>query len=629
MSILNFQNAAMYFADLEVFSRVTFSIEKGDKVGLIGANGCGKTTLFGLISGTLEPTEGKIFYASGLKIGHVEQHACRDSMLTVYEELLTVFRPLTEMERALEDIHRKVELTDGKVPEYLEQQHALNEAYVAAGGLTYVSRAHSTLAGLGFTKEEENLPVAALSGGQRTKLSLAKLLLSEPELMLLDEPTNHLDIVSCEWLEDFLQKFTGALIVISHDRYFLDKVTSKTMEIAAKKLYTGKGNYSEYMKTKALRQESDRREYEKGMLEIKRIEKMIEQQKQFNQERNYVTIASKEKQIERIRASLPELPPKAHSFQLRFTDVQRSGDEVLFAQGLTKAYEDKTLFENVELRLYRGDRVFLLGPNGCGKSTLLNMLMGKLPVETGYCHFGVNVRVGYFEQTQAALMKDRSVLEEIYSTFPRYTVPEIRSMLGAFNFRGEEIEKNMRSLSGGERARVALLKLILQKPNFLILDEPTNHLDSASREVLEEALAEYEGTLLCVSHDRYFVNRLAQKILYFSGSSVKALEGNYDTYVAFLRDGTDISQKPANEKKPNAWALKKEQERTERKRISRVSKIEERLAQIAEEKNTVSGQLSNPETASDYEKIMELTAHLEALEAEESALENEWLSLND
>ncbi len=628
MSILNFQNAAMYFADFEVFSRVTFSIEKGDKVGLIGANGCGKTTLFGLITGALEPTDGKIFMASGLKLGHVEQHACRDSELTVYEELLTVFRPLMEMEKALEETHRKVELTDGKVPEYLERQHALNEAYAAAGGLTYVSRAHATLAGLGFTKEEENLPVSALSGGQRTKLSLGKLLLSEPELMLLDEPTNHLDIVSCEWLEDFLQKFTGALIVISHDRYFLDKVTSKTMEITAKKLYFGKGNYSEYMKTKALRLETERREYEKGMLEIRRIEKMIEQQKQFNQERNYVTIASKEKQIERIRATLPVLPPKEHSFRLRFTDVQRSGDEVLYAQGLTKAYEDKTLFEDVCLQLYRGDRVFLLGPNGCGKSTLLSMLMGRIPVESGYCHFGVNVRVGYFEQTQAALMQDRSVLEEIYASFPRYTVPEIRTMLGAFNFRGEEIDKNMRSLSGGERARVALLKLILQKPNFLILDEPTNHLDAASREVLEGALAEYEGTLLCVSHDRYFVNRLARKILYFNGSSVNALEGNYDTYVAFLRGSGAPADQPAAEKKPNAWQIKKEQERSERKRLSRITKIEERLRGIAAEKEAVSAQLSAPETASDYEKILELTARMEALEAEEGELENEWLALN-
>ena len=629
MSILNFQNVAMYFADREVFSRVTFSVEKGNKIGLIGANGCGKTTLFGLITGALEPTEGKIFMSSGLRIGHVEQHACRDSTLTVYEELLTVFQSLMELEHKLEEIHRKVELTNGRVTEYLEQQNALNEAFVSAGGLTYVSRAHAALAGLGFSKEEENLPVSALSGGQRTKLSLAKLLLSEPELMLLDEPTNHLDIVSCEWLEDFLQKFSGALIVISHDRYFLDKVTSKTMEITAKKLFDGKGCYSEYMKTKALRLETERREYEKGMLEIKRIEKMIEQQKQFNQERNYITIASKEKQIERIRATLPEIPPKAHAFKLRFADVQRSGDEVLYAEGLTKAYEDKTLYENVSFQLYRGDRVFLLGPNGCGKSTLLSMLMGKIPVESGYCHFGVNVRVGYFEQTQASLMHDRSILEEIYAAFPRYTVPEIRTMLGAFNFRGEEIEKNMRSLSGGERARVALLKLILQKPNFLILDEPTNHLDAASREVLEGALAEYEGTLLCVSHDRYFVNRLAQKVLYFSGTSVKALDGNYDSYIAFLRGASAQPAHENTEKKPNAWLQKKEQERNERKRQSRIRKIEERLSEIAKEKDAVSAELSAPETARDYEKIIELTSRIQALDEEESALENEWLSLSE
>lgn len=629
MSILNFQNVAMHFADREVFSRVTFSIEKGDKVGFIGTNGSGKTTLFGLVTGALEPTEGKIFMSSGLRIGHVEQHACRDSALTVYEELLSVFRRLIDLEHALDEIHRKVELTNGKVPEYLEKQNDLNEAFVASGGLTYVSRAHAALAGLGFTKEEENLPVSALSGGQRTKLSLAKLLLSEPELMLLDEPTNHLDIVSCEWLEDFLQKFSGALIVISHDRYFLDKVTSKTMEITAKKLYTGKGSYSQYMKTKALRLETDRREYEKGMLEIKRIEKMIEQQKQFNQERNYITIASKEKQIERIRATLPELPPKEHSFKLRFTDVQRSGDEVLYSEGLTKAYEDKTLYENVSLQLYRGDRVFLLGPNGCGKSTLLSMLMGKIPVESGYCHFGVNVRVGYFEQTQASLMQDRSILEEIYAAFPRYTVPEIRTMLGAFNFRGEEIEKNMRTLSGGERARVALLKLILQKPNFLIMDEPTNHLDAASREVLEGALADYEGTLLCVSHDRYFVNRLAQKVLYFSGTSIKGLDGNYDTYVSYLRGAAVQADRETDEKKPNAWLQKKEQERNERKRRSRIQKIEQRLREIAEEKDAVSAELSAPETASDYERIIELTARLQTLEEEESALENEWLTLSE
>ena len=629
MSLLNFQNVRMAFADREIFHDVTFNIEKGDKIGLIGANGSGKTTLFGLITGALEPVDGNIVLPAGLRLGHVEQHACANSEKTVYDELLTVFSHLMELEKALEDVHRKVELTNGAVPEYLERQHALNEAYVSGGGLTYVSRAHATLAGLGFTKEEELLPVSALSGGQRTKLSLGKLLLSEPELMLLDEPTNHLDMVSLEWLEDFLQKFSGALLVISHDRYFLDRVTSRTFELSANKLYAGKGSYSAYMKTKELRLETDRREYEKGMLEIRRIEKMIEQQKQFNQERNYVTIASKQKQIERIRASLPELPPKEREFKLRFGEVARSGDEVLVAEGLSKGYNGKMLFQNVDLRLYRGDRVFLLGPNGCGKSTLLGLIMNTVPKDAGLAYFGHNVRIGYFEQTQRTLMQDRSVLEEIYASFPRLTVPEIRSLLGAFNFRGEDIEKNMRSISGGERARVALLKLILQKPNFLIMDEPTNHLDAASREVLEGALADYEGTLLCVSHDRYFVNRLASKVMYFSGTELKALDGNYDTYVSFLRGAVATEKTADAEKKPNAYQIRKEQERNERKRLSRIAKIEQRLSEIDAEKNAVSGRLSAPETASDYELILELTEQLQTLETEASALETEWLELSE
>ena len=629
MSILNFQNVAVSFAERGIFSGVTFSVEKGEKTGLIGANGSGKTTLFRLIDGSLEPTDGTVVLPSSLRLGFVEQHACQNSPRTVYEELLTVFEPLMRMEKELEEVHRKVELTDGKVPEYLERQHALNEAYVAGGGLTYVSRAHAALSGLGFTKAEEALPVSALSGGQRTKLSLGKLLLSEPELMLLDEPTNHLDIVSCEWLEDYLQKFSGALIVISHDRYFLDKVTSKTMEIANKKLYVGKGSYSVYMKNKALRLESDRREYEKGMLEIKRIEKMIEQQKQFGRERNYITIASKEKQIERIRETLPELPPKEHSMKLRFGETARSGDEVLVAEGLTKAYEGKTLFKDIELRLFRGDRVFLLGANGCGKSTLLNVLMGKVRPDEGFARFGHNVRVGYFEQTQLSLMTDRSVLEEIYASFPRLTIPEIRSLLGAFYFRNDEVEKNMRTLSGGERARVALLKLILQKPNFLIMDEPTNHLDAASREVLEEALAGYEGTLLCVSHDRYFVNRLASRVMSFRGGALMQIDGNYDDYVNALKAPPEGPEVKAEAKKPNAYQIRKENERSERKRLGRIAKIEQRLDELETEKNAVSGQLSTPETASDYEQVLSLTERLEALEKEQSELEAEWLTLNE
>lgn len=630
MALLSVQNVTVSFGERDVLKNVSFDIAKGDKIGLIGSNGCGKTTLFNVITGKLDVTDGAVVRASGTVIGCVEQHACADSDKTVYDELLTVFDYLRKTELELEEIHRKVELTDGAVAEYIERQSELTEYYQSNGGLTYKARAHSCLKGLGFSPSEEALPVSALSGGQRTKLSLGKLLLSEPDLMLLDEPTNHLDTVSVEWLEDFLSKFNGSLAVISHDRYFLDKVTSRTMEITVGRLYSGKGAYTEYMKLKAQRLESDRREYEKGMLEIKRIEKMIDQQKTFSMERNYITIASKEKQIERIRASLPELPPKERTYKLRFTDVTRSGDDVLFVEDIKKSYGDNVLFENVNFRMTRGERVFLIGPNGCGKSTLLSILMRKTVPDCGLCRFGVGVKLGFFEQTQRELMSDKTVLYEIYDRFPSLSVPEIRGYLGAFMFRNDETDKRMCDLSGGERARVALLILILKKPNFLILDEPTNHLDVASREVLEDALAGFEGTLLCVSHDRYFVNRLATRILSFDGTAVNTLDGNYDDYISFVKNSPAVNGvSPKAEKKPNEYVLRKEREREERKKASRVKKIEAELDELNGKTAELSALLQTPEVASDYEKITELTLKLDELNTQKESLETEWLELNE
>ena len=625
MSLLSCQNLCVSFAQRDIFKNASFEVNKGDRIGLIGVNGSGKTTLFRVICGQLEPSDGNLVKASLTEIGFVEQHACAESRLNVYDELLTVFRPLMEMELALEELHRKVELTAGSVPDYLDQQDELTRRYQEKGGLTYQARAHSCLKGLGFSEKDEALPVSALSGGQRTKLSLGKLLLSEPDVMLLDEPTNHLDIASVEWLEDFLGKYAGTLLVISHDRYFLDKVTTRTIEIANRKVVCGKGNYSTYMKNKAERLESDRRAYEKAALEIKRIEKMIEQQKQFNQERNYITIASKEKQIERIRAEMPELPPKEKSFPLRFSEAVRSGDEVLIAEDLKKEYDGKLLFEHVDLRIYRGEKVFLLGPNGCGKSTLLGLVLNKIPKDAGFSRFGYNVTVGSFEQTQAGLMSAKTVIQELYDRFPSHSVFELRGYLGAFNFKNDDIDKCMRDLSGGERARVALLILILKKPNFLILDEPTNHLDIASREVLEEALSEFEGTILCVSHDRYFVNKLATKILYFRDNGISVLDGNYDDYASFQAESVPGQIARKTEKKPSGYRLRKEAESRERKRRTRIKKIEEALTAAEEERDSLNTSLSAPETASDFEKVLSLTARLEELNTQIETLESEWL----
>lgn len=629
MSIISCQNLCLSFAQRDILINATFDVAKGDKIGLIGANGCGKTTLLRAVSGLLEPVDGKIVKAAATDIGFVEQHACAGSTLNVYDELLTVFSHLFDIERELEELHKKIELTEGKVPEYIERQSFLTEEYQAKGGLTYRNMAHSCLKGLGFSQLEEELPVSALSGGQRTKLSLGKLLLSSPDIMLLDEPTNHLDISSVEWLEDFISKVNTTVIIVSHDRYFLDKTTSRTFEIANKKLYQGKGGYSVYMKTKELRLETEKREYEKAQIEIKRIEKMIEQQKQFNQERNYITIASKEKQIERIKATMPEISPKEKTFKLRFSECVRAGDEVLVAENLSKSYDGKKLFDSLTLNVRRGDKIFILGPNGCGKSTLLGLIMNKIPKDSGFSRFGHNVNVGYFEQTQSSLMSSKTVLQELYDRFPTKSVPELRGYLGAFNFKNDDIEKVMSTLSGGERARIALLILILKKPNFLILDEPTNHLDFASREVLEEALSEFDGTILCVSHDRYFVNRIATGILYFDGEKVTSYTGNYDDYIAFVSGKSTSKEQNATTKKINDYKLRKEQESLERKKKSRIAKLEQRLEELQKEKERLNTLLSTPEIASDYEKITQLTRELDTINEENDMLESEWLELTE
>ncbi len=629
MSLLSCQNLRLSYAQRDILINATFDIAKGDKIGLIGSNGCGKTTLFKAICGELEPTEGRVIKANLTEIGIAQQHACQGSTLTVYDELLTVFSHLFRMEEELEELHRKIELTEGKVTEYIEKQASLTEEYQNKGGLTYKNRAHSCLMGLGFTPEEEKLPVTALSGGQRTKLSLGKLLLSESDIILLDEPTNHLDIKSVEWLEDFINKFTGTVVIVSHDRYFLDKTTTRTLEISAKKLYQGKGSYSTYMKTKELRLETDRREYEKAQIEIKRIEKMIEQQKQFNQERNYITIASKEKQIERIKASMPEIPPKEKTVKLRFSECVRAGDEVLVAENLAKSYDGKTLFKGVGIKMYRGEKVFILGPNGCGKTTLLGLITNKIPKDDGLSRFGYNVSVGYFEQTQKTLMSDKTVLQELYDRFPTKTVSELRGYLGAFNFKNDDIEKLMSDLSGGERARIALLVLILKKPNFLILDEPTNHLDFQSREVLEEALKEYDGTILCVSHDRYFVNRLSSRILYFDGETVTSYDGNYDDYLAVIAGKVQTASTEKAPKKVNDYKLRKELESQERKKKTRLGKLEKELEEAQIKRDELNELLSTPEIASDFGKVMELTAQLQKINETIEEMETEWLELSE
>ncbi len=623
MSVINAYDLTFGFLDSTLFSSASFDVEENDRVGLIGDNGTGKTTLFKLICGEYEPNSGSLFLSKNTKTGFAEQFACADSDKTVYDELMTVFTPLFRLESEIEALHSEIE--KNPLPELIEKQSLLTEKFQSDGGLTFRSMGKSALIGLGFPETDFNKSVRDLSGGQRTKLSLGKLLLSDANLLLLDEPTNHLDIKSVEWLEEFLKKYNGTALIISHDRYFLDKVTNKTMEISHKKISIRKGNYSQFIKLRDEQILSDKRRYDNQMKEIKRIEGIIEQQKRFNRERNYITVASKEKQIERLKETLPETNTDIPVIKLNFSVKSESGNEVIIADSLEKSYNGKTLFKNVTLDIRKGERVFLIGPNGCGKSTLLKTLIGRAYPDKGYSKFGANVKPGYYDQEQKGLNLPKSVLQEVYDRFPNLTITQLRGYLAGFLFRGDDINKLMSKLSGGERARTALLELSLSHPNLLILDEPTNHLDIESREVLEDALENYDGTMLCVSHDRYFINRIATKILAFNGTAIEPFEGNYDDYVSKVMS-EQIAKAP-KEKKVNEYQLKKERESAERKRRTKIKKLEQSIAELDIKKDEIQKELD--ESSSDYETILTLTSLLDDVTKQQELLYEEWMNLSE
>ncbi len=627
MAILDVQNLTLSFGENMLFDNVSFDVKEKEKVGLIGCNGAGKTSLFKIITGEYTADSGNCFIGKNVKLGYMQQHTCSENR-SVYDELISVFDDLIQLEKQLEQVNYNLTKGIGNQNENIALQDRLNEEYNRNGGLTYKSMTRSALIGLGFSESDFDMPTSKLSGGQRSKLILAKLLLSKADFLLLDEPTNHLDITAVEWLEGFLKDFNGACLIISHDRYFLDKITNKTIEIENKKSRCYIGNYSQFIVKKQAEQKAIEEKYQNDMKEIARLEGIIEQQRRWNREKNIKTAESKEKVIERIRAQLVVPDSKVARIRFDFTPKCVSGEEVLNVNGLAKSFGEKHIFKNVSFGVRKNERVFLLGDNGCGKTTLLKILMRDYGADDGFFNFGSMVQTGYFDQVQAKLDLSKTALEEVWSSFPAMTETSVRSALAAFLFKGDDVYKKLESCSGGERARVALLKLMLGKFNFLLLDEPTNHLDSFSREELENTLLDYSGTMLIVSHDRYFINKLATRIIELTPDGVNEYMGNYDEYVerkAMLNQQEQTAVAAQAPKKVNDYKLKKERQSNLRKAKTRLAKCEEEIEALEIEIDDINGRLAT----ADYDSLMELTSSLDTKTAHRDNLYEEWEQLSE
>ncbi len=632
MIILQGKDIAVSFGERVLFSNVNFAVDENDKIGLAGVNGAGKTTLFRMLAG-IEPEdhEGAIVKQAGLTVGFMDQHVLRNGEISVYDEALSVFGRLMETEKELEALHVRIDAgdTDAKL---LEKQMNLTERFQDDGGLTFRARTESMLIGMGFKKDDLQKPVRVLSGGERSKLQLVKLLLSGAKLLLLDEPTNHLDIEASEWLESFLLEFKGAYIVISHDRYFLDKVTNKTFALDNFTLDTYKGNYTEYLRQYDERVTYLTKKYTEMTDEIHRIEGIIEQQRRFNQEHNYITIRSKEKQIERIRKELIPPPPPRRKIHFQIPCRLAHGTDVITAKDLSLKIGEQELFGNVDFEIKYGERVFLLGANGCGKSSLMKLVLGKLKGE-GSAYIADWLKIGYFDQLQELrLTSSKTTMDFVWDDFPKLNRTQIQSALAMFKLYGEQLQKPVNMLSGGEAAKVILLKIMLEGPNLLLLDEPTNHLDLEARDGLMEALSDYKGTMLIISHDRALINSLATKLMFLHKDGMEIFSGSYDEWKEsracvgagenYLKAQNTGKSGTEAASKTNSYKEQKERQSRLRRAATKVKKLEEEIGELEKEAKEINNRLS--ENSGDYKQAMEDSERLSEVERLQIELMERW-----
>lgn len=620
-----------------IIEDATFAVQEGDKVGIVGVNGAGKSTLFKIITGSLEQDEGDLFLGKNIRIGYMSQDFGFDSENTIWDELIGVFRPVMDMEEALRELESQISRLSGSLDadslnSLLKNYADLQERYKSSNGFGYQSQVKGVIKGLGFSQEEYGKTISTLSGGQKTRIALGKVLLQSFDVLLLDEPTNYLDIESVEWLESFLKNLRCAALIISHDRYFLDMVTNKTFEIENGVLNEYDGNYSKYVDKKEQLRALQMKSYLEQQKEIARQEAIIARYRQFNREKSIIQAESREKALEKIeRLDKPDALPQSTHF--KFEPRIKSGNDVLKIENLSKAF-DRLLFKNVSLEIAREERVALLGPNGIGKTTLLKMITGIERPDTGSIRLGTNVFAGYYEQEQQHLNPDKTVIDEIWDDYPFLNQTELRNKLAAFLFQGEDVFKEIYKLSGGEKSRIALLKLMLSKSNFLLMDEPTNHLDILSKEVLEDALLHYEGTVLLISHDRYFLNKVATKIIDLSQEGCTLYHGNYSYYQykkSTLLAAQDTQSKTEAEEASllkTDWLKQKEERSSQRKQQKRLEFLEQEIPLCEDRIKELEQQLATPEVFSDHVKCQALHDESEKQKAYLDELYNEWSELS-
>ena len=633
--ILACQNIEKSFDGVTILQDASFHIEEREKAALVGINGAGKSTLFRIIVGELSPDNGQVILAKGKTLGYLAQHQEMENELTIYDCLLQVKQHILDMEIRMREMEAEMKhITGEALTKLMDSYSRLTHEFEMENGYAYKSELTGVLKGLGFQEEDFQKQVSTLSGGQKTRVALGRLLLSKPDIILLDEPTNHLDMDSIAWLETYLLNYPGAVFIVSHDRYFLDKVATKIVEIDNGKVSAFAGNYSAYSEKKALLRKAAYQAYLNQQQEIKHQEEVIAKLKSFNREKSIRRAESREKMLDKMEVL--EKPVEIDS-SMKITLKPRitSGNDVLTVEGLGKSFPPLTLFEDLNFSVKRGERVAIIGNNGTGKTTILKILNEIVPPDTGCFHLGSKVHIGYYDQEHHVLHNEKTIFEEISDDFPKLTNTEIRNLLAAFLFTGDDVFKPIQALSGGEKGRVSLAKLMLSEANFLILDEPTNHLDITSKEILEEALSNYEGTVLYVSHDRYFINKTATRILDLTNQKLVNYIGNYDYYLEKKEELTQIYapdiQEEAVETKTSAvkldWKQQKEEQARLRKKENDLKKTEAMIEELETRDSEIDEEMAKPEVATNVAECVRLSKEKAEIAQKLEELYEKWEEL--